>query len=670
MAGRSSELAAQWSFSSERYLDHVRTLASDEWGGRGTGQPGNDLAAEYLADRFREFGLEPAGVDGTYFQPFEAPRGRKLVEQEAMLKISAIERELRLREDWIPHGNSRVLKGIEGDLAFAGYGISAPQYDYDDYANFDATGKVLLILRYEPKAEDESARFGGRTPSLYSTFSSKARAAAERKAAALIVVNPHQRWPEDSSDGAADELMDFPEETRGEAYDVPIVQVKRAVADAILERAGMLSVEELARALDRTRQSLSCDLPGMWAHVRPGVRKNRFAARNVIALHRGDGSTDETIVVGAHYDHLGTKKERGETVIYNGADDNASGTAGLIEMARAFAAQPAPRRNVLLMAFSAEEWGLLGSKHFVNHPTIELSRIKFMLNMDMIGRLDPEKFIIYGSETGVGLRDVAQQASDEVGLPFKAVRDRGMFGRSDHASFHRKGIPILFPFTNLHKDYHKPTDDTEFINADGAVRILELMYRIAREIADMDEGPQFVESTRPSETVADVAPEDTPIPAVALGAASAPASDAAEARLVLAEPSAASQPASQPAATTTVVLPAPSRRSESPAHPTPVPSDADSPRMPRVRFGIAPDYADEGPGMRIETVTPGRAAARAGIKEGDRILQIGSEKVGGVESYMRALGTCSPGDEVDVLIDRNGERLTLKVKLDAPPQDN
>ncbi|GAG27603.1 unnamed protein product, partial [marine sediment metagenome] len=247
--------------------------------------------------------------------------------------------------------------------------------------------------------------------------------------------------------------------------------------------------------LDNERKPLSQDL-GLTVALRPGVKPNMLLAKNVLGLIRGDGGTEETIVVGAHRDHVGIQRPRSRSadrtpVVHNGADDNASGTAGVIELARAVNSGPPLRRNVLFIAFDAEEMGLLGSRHFVRNPTVELDQIPAMLNLDMIGRLSQKKFTIFGIPTGEEFPELVEKAAEERGLEYKA--SRGMFGGSDHASFARHDIPALFFFTGMHKEYHQPQDDWELIDAEGATQILELSHDILVHLADMEEGPTFAE---------------------------------------------------------------------------------------------------------------------------------------------------------------------------------
>ncbi|MFO0839406.1 MAG: M20/M25/M40 family metallo-hydrolase [Phycisphaerae bacterium] len=472
-------------FTAEAYLSHIRVLASDDLGGRGPGQPGIEKAKDYIVNHLRELGLKPMGENGTFLQEFEVTKGRTIDSDAAVLKVAGVDATWKVGEDWTPLTQSADEK-IEGPLAFAGYGIEAKDFEWNDYADFDVKDKVVLIFRYEPPADDPEAKFGGRQPSEFATFQRKVRIAADHDAKAVLIVNPPSREPE------KDELVPF-ESARGPRWQIPVAHVKRGVAEAMLKAAGMPKLAELEASLNKDRKPASRELGALKAELNTALKPNKVKTNNVLALLPGDGSTDEIVVVGAHYDHLGTTTSAGKSVIYNGADDNASGTAGVLELARVISTEPKTHRNIVFMLFSGEELGLLGSKHFVEHPTFELSRVKAMFNLDMIGRFSQNKFVMHGIESGEGFKELVDKAADEAGVTYKPSHD--VFGRSDHASFYRKDIPVLFPFTGTHKEYHQPEDDIELIDGDGATSVLFMSQRILTELANMKEGPAFKKDT-------------------------------------------------------------------------------------------------------------------------------------------------------------------------------
>lgn len=612
------DAGTEFNFSAEHYMSHVKFLADDARGGRAPGSTGIEQAAEYIAEQFKKAGLQPVGDDGTYFQSFDVGRGARIVEEKAALSFEGLERTLTLKTDWIPMPFSSG-KEASGPLAFCGYGISAEQYHYDDFADFEAEGKVIMIFRHEPKSSNEDDRFGGKNPSTHAMFINKARKARDNGAAALLIINPPSRSPDQ------DELYEF-----GDGFDrdygIPIAHIKREVADALLQKANMPSLAALNEVIDKTRRPVSFDLPGLTAKLAPGVEPTTIKTRNVLGLLKGGGDTDEVIVIGSHYDHIGTqKKSDGTESINNGADDNASGTSGMLELVRAFSSTRAPRRGIVFMAFSAEEMGLIGSRYWVDHPTIELKRVKAMINLDMIGRYRPDKFEIEGTDTSEVFHEIVTRHADELQMKWRASRD--MFGRSDHASFDRKQIPVIFAFTGLHPEYHKPTDDWDLINGEGATQVLQLMYRIARDVADLKEGPVYAKVDEKKQT--------------------RPAAEAKDAEKKPGEKNDQARPADNA-------------------------GDGDGetgrPQMPRVRLGIMPNYTDTSrPGLAVEDTMPESPAAKAGIKANDRIVRINDSEVTNIETYMMAMSKLKPGEEVTIVVERGDQKLTLKARAAEPP---
>jgi hypothetical protein len=619
-----SQPGARPLFDADKYLAHIKYLASDELEGRLTGTPGCDQAAEYIARQFMEAGLKPAGDDGSWFQHFPVTRGKKLLDDEALLKVDGLEHKWQVRKDWIPLPFTS-LEDVDGPLAFAGYGIKAEAHDYDDYAGFDATGKILLMFRYEPPADDPNADFGGQTPSRHSMFIRKAELAAKQGAKAVLIVNPPKRA------GADDKLYAFDEFFTDQTYELPIVHVNRELAEALVKKAGLPDLASLQEKLDRARRPLSADM-NLTIHLKTGVKAHQVDGKNVIGLLKGSGETDETIVLGAHYDHLGNVPAHGgrdgDTTrqIHNGADDNASGTAGVIELARALAHERGLRRNILFITFSGEELGLLGSEYFVNHPTPDLKNIRAMVNFDMIGRLNQHKFTIYGVGSGQEFAELVRQAAEHAGVEYRGLSGGGgMFGASDHASFYSHDIPVLFPFTGVHKQYHQPEDDWELIDAEGATHVLTMFHETVRALASLETGPTFV--TLPKGGPEEEEEEEPPVKPAIEHEKERQASETKPAK-----PHAGGEMG---------------RRGR-----------------PQVRLGIAPEYsATSLPGVVAGTVTDGSAAKAAGMLEGDRIIRIGEHPIKDMYGYMEALRDAEPGQTLEVVVVRKDEELTLKVKL-------
>ena len=465
----------------ERYLSHIALLAHDELKGRGTGSHGIDLAAGYIAGQFAAAGLLPGGPDGTYFQEFTIPRGGRLLD-ETELVIEGAEIDAAMHSDFIPFGFS-AEGNFEGEAVFAGYGITSTDRNYDDYAGIDVEGKVLLMLRREPPGFDTD----GYTD--HARFDSKLRLAAEHGAVAVLIAN------QDPGEDGIDGLMRFRLQDKHE--DIPALHVKRDLADKLLAAGSARSLTDLQRQLDETGRNASIELSGVRVSGTVACKSEEILARNVIGVLPGTGpNASEYVVIGAHYDHLGVRHGR----IFNGADDNASGTAGVVELAHALAAAPYRDRSVILMTFSGEEIGLHGSAHFVSDPTVPIDSIVAMLNMDMIGRLSHDDegnmLAVQGVGTGASFDEIVSRHAEEIGIEY--LSDEGVAEASDHTPFYQAGIPALFFFTGVHVDYHQPSDDTEKINAAGAARVVQLVYEVAKDIINGEAAPQYVYVDKPA----------------------------------------------------------------------------------------------------------------------------------------------------------------------------
>lgn len=462
----------------DRYYAHVELLSHDDLEGRGTGSDGIDLAAGYIAGQFAAMGIQPGGPNGTYFQQFSTNRSVKLGD-DSKLAFEGCDIEAELKTDFTPFGFS--AKGdFSGDLAFVGYGIRSKSAGFDDYVDIDVDGKVVLMLRREPSdfSSDDDVR--------HANFSTKIKLAKENGAVAVMITD---------RDPDSDTLMRF----RGGGRDngLPAIHVTRDLADRLLRAGGLASLEDLQGNLDLKGMTVSAVLDGVRANGTVNFKVNEMVARNVVGVLPGNGDhADEYVVIGGHYDHLG---KRGDT-IFNGADDNASGTAGVIEVARLFAHMPHRQRSLIFMAFTGEEIGLRGSRHFAQNPTVDVESIVAMLNMDMIGRLrgdtEETRLAIQGLGTGDSFEKIVERHTAELAIPY--TPDSSAKGPSDHASFYAVGIPSLFFFTGIHEDYHQAGDDVEKINIDGAVQVIDLVFRIATDIVNADDNPQFAEVDQPA----------------------------------------------------------------------------------------------------------------------------------------------------------------------------
>ena len=459
----------------DRYLSHIALLAHDELKGRDTGSSGIDLAAGYIAGQFAAAGLEPGGPDGTYFQEFTISRPAELLD-ETDLTFEGASVEAVVKTDFTPFSFS-TQGDFDGEIIFVGYGAANPDKEYDDYAGIDVTDRVVLMLRREPPGW---VPYGGYTD--HARFDRKVKLAAEKGAAAVFIAN------QDPGEDGIDGLMRF--RPRGEDYGLPALHVKRHLADQLLAAGGLGSLAELQRQLDEEGRNASARLAGVRVAGTVAYESKDILARNVIGVLPGTGPhTDEYVVIGAHYDHVGVRQGH----VYNGADDNASGTAGVIEVAWALARTPYRNRSVICMAFSGEEMGLHGSRHYVEEPTVDLDSVVAMLNLDMIGRLNPDiranMLGIQGLGTGGSFKEIVERRAEEAGIEY--LPEDSARGPSDHASFYSADIPALFFHTGIHRDLHQPGDDTEKINAEGAAQVVDLVYRIGLDLMNREEVPVF-----------------------------------------------------------------------------------------------------------------------------------------------------------------------------------
>lgn len=460
---------------------HVITyLASDELQGRLIGTPGIQRAADLIAADFSKLGLKTVpGLDG-YFQPFEMTTS---IEPAQSTALEAGGQTYHPGDAMIPLRMS-AEKSAQGPLVFAGYGEEVSSAHYDDFAGIDLKGKVALILRFEPSdPATGKSRFSDAAHdfSEHATPQAKIAAAANHGAVGVIFVNPPLR---PSSDG----LIPFSRVTMYNAP-VPVVQVTPAVADALLKAAGSEDLKTLEERIDRSANPDSKDLGNVTAKLAIAFHRTQKSVENVVGLLPGKGPhADEFVVVCAHYDHLGHGGPYSlapwSHAIHHGADDNASGTACMMEIADRFAHEPAPARSMLFIAFTGEEEGLIGSAHFVNNPPVSIDKIVADLNLDMVGRVEDDKLLIGGMGTASAFPEILKES--DKGLPLKLGEfGKGGLGPSDHMSFAMKKIPVLFFYDKMLIDYHRPTDTADKINFKGLDEVATLGEHVAIAMTTM-----------------------------------------------------------------------------------------------------------------------------------------------------------------------------------------
>ncbi len=638
--------------SAIRLLDAVRVLAADEMEGRGPGTRGIDLAAQYIADQFAGIGLRTDLFDGTAFQPFDLPAPPELgAPGENRLILSGPSQGEGSEPTRVVCALGRdfntLAAGSSGSahapLVFVGYGITAPDWNYDDYAEIDIQGKVVVMLRKEPQQGDATSIFDGLQPSEHAAFQRKIQNAQAHGAAAVIIVNDayslsrrsaRQRkdweqavtaltsavadfqqlatWTDDTirqtqtrlaelaqtvtqrrqaADSDTDELVEFRDAgLPSNGVTIPVFFCRRSVLDPIVSRALGTDLASLEQQIDQGPTPRSRALEGWTAECQSSIRSVRYHLKNVVGVLDGQGPlADETIVIGAHYDHLG-RGPSGDGDIYNGADDNASGVSGMLEIAHRLVTHQEPsRRRIVFVAFAGEELGLRGSAHYVQNPPFPLDQTVAMFCLDMIGRLRDNRLTIGGTGSAVEFDALIDEFNQT--YQFQIARVPNGQGPSDHASFYRQKVPVLFFFTNDHEDYHRPTDDVEKINVDGMLSVTHLVTDIVSRLDDAPQRPTYQETVRPSRGVR--------------GA-------------------------------------------------------------PRAYLGCVPDASRAGEGVVFASVVPESPAAQAGLQAADILVKLGEIDIRSYADLNRALRSHRPGDEVAVQVRRGGDTVTRTVTLGEP----
>ncbi len=481
----------------------VEWLAAPEREGRGPGTKGIDQAADWVAAQLAAAGLDTTIIGESPYQAFPMTLEAKLGAADANTAEivgpagadgEPVRRPLELGKDFTP-----LAAGGSGPfdlpLVFAGFGITAPKEQYDDYAPLGqggAKGAAAIVLRQEPQKDNPHSVFDGNQASQYAALSRKVANASEHEAGGLIFCN--------DASATDDALMAFTRAGDGsDRRTMPVLQVRRQVVDALVKESLGRDLATIENAIDEKLEPQTAPLAGWRIRGRVTIERTETETRNILAMLPGRPGAKETVVLGAHYDHLGyggvNSAAPGETAVHHGADDNASGTAMLIEVARRLAAEAAAKgsfpRNILFASFSGEERGLLGSAHYTANAAVPLAETVAMVNLDMVGRLDGNKVIVHGTGTGTGLDALVDRL---VGShSFEVAKEPGGFGPSDHSSFYARKIPVLHLFTGSHSDYHRPTDTAEKINYDGMVRIAALVTDVIRELATSPERPAYIE---------------------------------------------------------------------------------------------------------------------------------------------------------------------------------
>jgi hypothetical protein len=483
----------------QRLRADITYLASDKLEGRRTGEKSAVMAADYIAARFAALKLKPglqlkpgAGAKGykqlfPFFSAVEAGAGNRLKIDTGQMAIV-----VNLKSNWMPVGFSSNGSLPDTGIVFAGYGIVSEEAKVDDYKGLDVKDKIVLVFKGTPDDGNPHSPFA-----RFNDIRIKAKIAHDKGAKALLVISGETKLEDDKL-----AQLKF-DQTLGDTA-IPAAVVARSIGALLLgdKSEAELKQDESFIALRKDAGEIGLNLtnrPKTSAEIKVDLTKKQAETYNVIGILPGTDPTlkNEAIVIGAHFDHLGHGGPESlavnSTEIHHGADDNASGTAAVMELARQFAAAKKNKRTLIFMCFSGEEEGLLGSKAYTNAPVFPLDKTIAMVNMDMVGRLKDNKLDVGGIGTASEWKALVEGKNPRSSAFALQLSEDG-FGPSDHSSFYAKQIPVLFFFTGSHEDYHKPSDTADKINYPGESQIISYMSDI---IKNVDQNP-----VKPTYTVA------------------------------------------------------------------------------------------------------------------------------------------------------------------------
>lgn len=473
-----------------RLRNHVSFLASDSLEGRFAGKPGNEIAMNYILNQFKEYGVSP--IDNTYLQSFPFVAGLKLDADNSMEVSILVEkpgiplellkptkRKWELYKDWKPMRFSENGT-VSGEIAFVGYGITAKELNYDDYSGVDVKDKIVIILSDSAEGQCLIKEF-----KPYAELSYKVNNAREHGAVGIIFIKT-------LSDSANTYYKFYPDKMFKNSGIVSIQGNRTQIAKFFPHAKPMLDLE---KKINKEKIPQSFVLPKVSVSITVNIADDIKQINNVIGVVKGSDPSlsDEYLIVGAHYDHLGWGEfnsfYKGKIAqIHNGADDNASGVSALLELASIFKNKPL-RRNLLLISFNAEEMGLQGSAFYVKNPLVPLEKTDYMLNMDMIGRMKDNRLNLMGTGSSTRFSTIADSLA--IVDSIKIIKVNEAYGPSDHASFYSKNIPVMMMFTDLHLDYHRPTDDVDKINFDGLAHLTLLAEHFLRAVDSYGTKPDY-----------------------------------------------------------------------------------------------------------------------------------------------------------------------------------
>lgn len=609
--------ASQASFQASDIMRHVDYLCRPEIGGRATGTPGERAATAYVAAYLESLGAQPAGDEQTFFQSFEFTSGVTLGDES---RLAFGEEVAQLETDWRPIAFSSIGELEPAEVVFGGYGIVAPaaegQEEYDSFVHLDVRDKWVIVLRFMPEGITPERR---QHLSTHSSLRYKAMTLRDRGARGMIVVSGPKSL-------VREELVPLERDGSGASTSLAAISVSDRLAARWLQTAGK-NLTELQEKLDTGELVMGFPIPDLQLEGRIDIRQERGTGRNVLGrLQVGATPSDEIIIVGAHVDHLGIgqngnslarDEERGG--IHYGADDNASGVAGMLEVAEYLSTEVRSgrwkgKRDILFAAWSGEEMGLLGSSHFIAnwpgfavdphavdphaadphavdphavdpHAMMQGPTIVACLNMDMIGRLR-ERLVLQGTGSSTQWPGEIERRNVPVGLALTLQADGNL--PTDAAVFYRAGVPILSAFTGSHEEYHTPRDTPETLNPEGAAQVARLMGLITRSLSAREESLDYVAMS---------------------------ADDERETRAAL-----------------------------------------------RAYLGTVPDYAQEDvSGVLLSSVAKNGPAEKGGVRGGDIIVELAGRKIENIYDYTYAIEALKIGEAVKIIVQRGEERIELEV---------
>lgn len=567
-------------------IKHVKYLASDELEGRFPGTNGDKLSEKYIIKEFESYGIKPAGEKG-FLQPFEMVTELKLGDKNYFnTTLNGSTTRYQEGTEYVPYGFSDN-KVASGDFVFVGYGITAPELGYDDYKDkdgnvMDLKGKIAVMMRYAPPSNDpHSNPFGKYENTRYKTLPAR-----ESGAAGIILISGYDADPDDK---LARLRFDNSLSNAG----IPVINCKRNIIEGLMQSAGY-NFKDVEKGINESQKPNSFALTGVKGEFLTDVIQVKITTNNIIGKIEGSDASlkKEVVLIGAHKDHLGYGSQYGslyegnEHLIHNGADDNASGTSAVLELAQKFASnKELAKRTMVFMLFNGEEAGLLGSAYFTKSKLFQDMNVTAMINLDMVGRLSDNKLNIGGTGTSSLWSNLIDSLNKTYNFNLNKSPDG--FGPSDHASFYTQNVPVLFFFTGNHPDYHKPSDDWDKINGAGEESITKMVYDVAMTMANYPNKIDFIKvvTSNENKTMGNI----------------------------------------------------------------------------RVYIGTIPDYSSQAEGMEITGVKAGSPAEKGGLQAKDVIIKFGKHDIKNVYDYTYALAEYKPNEEVEVVVKRNGETVTLKV---------